>query len=55
MRRRYVFPGTNGKVAFSLNPTADVTPVGVLPAMGPKYDEFWAKYTRPESRRIISQ
>lgn len=54
MRRRYVFPGTKGKVAFSLNPTADVTPVGVLPAMGPKYDEFCAKYARAESRERIA-
>ena len=51
IQRRYVFPGTNGKVAFLLNLTADVTPVGVLPAIGPKYDAFCAKYTRAESRK----
>jgi hypothetical protein len=27
--------------------------VGVLPEIGPKYDELWAKYTREESRERI--
>lgn len=43
MRRRYVFPGTNGSVAFSLKPTAEVTADGVVPDTGPRYDAFWAK------------
>ena len=34
MRKRYVFPGWNGKVAFSLNPTVD--PEVDVPAIGPK-------------------
>jgi len=50
IRRRYVFPGIKGKVAFSLNPMADVTPEGVLPEIGLRYDEFCAKYTRAEPR-----
>jgi hypothetical protein len=37
-----------------LNPTADVTPVGVLPEMGPKYDEFCAKYTTEESKERVT-
>src|SRR5882762_3637709 len=49
MRRRYVFPGANGKVAFSLKPTADVEPVGVVPDMGGRLDPCWAKYIKPES------
>lgn len=43
MRRRYVFPGTKGRVAFSLKPTAEVTDGGVVPGMGPRYEAFWAK------------
>ena len=34
MRKRYVFPGSNGKVAFSLNPTLD--PEVDVPGRGPK-------------------
>jgi hypothetical protein len=33
-RKRYVFPGWNGKVAFSLKPTAEVTEDGVVPEIG---------------------
>lgn len=32
IRRRYVFPGSNGKVAFSLNPTAEEE----VPETGPR-------------------
>jgi len=34
--RRYVLPGWNGSVAFSLNPTAEVTGEGEEPEMGPR-------------------
>jgi len=34
--RRYVLPGWNGSVAFSLNPTAEVTGEGDEPEMGPR-------------------
>jgi len=43
MRSRYVFPGSNGKVAFSLNPTWEVTEEGFVPEIGPRYEPFWAK------------
>lgn len=43
MRSRYVFPGWNGSVAFSLKPTADVTADGLVPATGPRYVAFFAK------------
>jgi hypothetical protein len=43
MRSRYVFPGWNGKVAFSLNPTADVTVDGDVPDIGARYEAFCAK------------
>lgn len=51
MRKRYVFPGSKGSVAFSLNPTADVTADGFVPDMGPRYVAFCAKYIRAESRK----
>lgn len=35
-RRRYVRPGWNGSVAFSLNPTAPVTGSGLVPEIGPR-------------------
>jgi hypothetical protein len=44
-------PGTNGNVAFSLKPTADVTGEGCVPGMGPRNFGPWAKYIRPESRK----
>ena len=43
IRSRYVFPGTKGRVAFSLKPTAEVTADGDVPEIGPRYDVFWAK------------
>jgi hypothetical protein len=49
MRKRQVLPGTNGSVAFSLKPTADVTREGLLPAMGGRYVELCTKYMSPES------
>ena len=49
MRSRYVFPGSNDSVAFSLNPTSDVTEGGFVPEIGPRYESFWAKYTNAES------
>ena len=52
MRKRYVFPGWKGRVAFSLNPTAPVSQVGFEPTIGPRYVEFCAKYINPESERI---
>ena len=53
MRKRYVFPGWKGRVAFSLNPTALVTGAGFEPAIGPRYVEFWAKYINPDSERMF--
>lgn len=42
-RRRYVFPGSNASVAFSLKPTADVEPEGDVPGAGARYAPFCAK------------
>jgi len=53
IRSRYVLPGTNGRVAFSLNPTADVGPPGVVPSMGGRLVMFWAKYISAESTVLL--
>jgi hypothetical protein len=50
-RSRYVLPGSNGRVAFSLKPTALVTGEGLLPAIGARYEPFWEKYTTAESAK----
>ena len=52
IRKRYVLFGTNGIVAFWLKPTAAVTGEGFVPGMGPRNFAPWAKYIRPESRKI---
>jgi hypothetical protein len=36
IRSRYVLPGSKGSVAFSLNPTAEVTGGGEVPGLGPR-------------------